>query len=256
MNYHKQLYTIINDQKQRAFIPSKSNQMHYPKTSFVFSFLLLVLFTGALSAQTIQTSAYLPYQAGDTLIYQLLALPDGPPLVRTYTDHDFRGQTLLKAADTNGAFRLETFTARGWEWSLIRLADGTEILLDQPLPVLPGEVEQGQIIEIQKTCTLLKNAQKTGQGKVSVQMKVEGIDSAHMPFRNFEDCLTLTLHFKLEKGSITVQEYTEKMWLAPGIGLVKGVRQMAAPKGVKPVRIPYELSGRSIRGASLEGRRH
>ncbi len=234
--------------------------MHYPKKSRALFSLFILLLTGALSVLPKesygQTASYLPNHAGDTLIYQLLNTPDGPPRVCVYTDHDFRGQTVLKTADSNGAFRLESFTARGWEWYLIRLADGTEVLLDHPMTVLPGTVEQGQTIEVKETCSLLKNAQKTGQGKVSVQMTVEGIDSAHMPFRNFEECLTLTLHFKLEKGTVTLQEYTEKMWFAPGIGLVKGVRQMAAPKGAKPVRIPYELSGGRIRGAALEGRRH
>ncbi len=219
--------------------------------------ITLILLSGnGLSGQVIRTGPFLPYQPGDTLQYQLLNAPADAPFAEVhFALHDFRGSQTLKSEDKTGFFRLESHSPAGWTWYLIHQSDGTEVLPDKPLLVLPADSEKGQTYTVSQPCTFLKNGQKTGRGRITVAFTVDGIDSARMPFRNFEDCLTLTQQFKLERGSIVAQQYEEKMWFAEGIGLVKGVRQIPGHKGGKPTRIPYQLAGGNIGGKPLDGRR-
>lgn len=201
--------------------------------------LIILLFCGfskvLLAQQGIVIANFMPAKAGDSLFFQNAIQTNAPLITLFYAPVELRKQAALQRSESIGIARTEIQNEKGLQILLLRMPDGRELLLDEPLQLLPNKVDANHTYRDTVRYTLLREGAKIGNGILQSEIVVESFISAETPLRNFANCLVISCQFVMKPLSGTVEFYEAKEWYAPGVGLVKSF--------IKTYK--YDLSGKA-----------
>lgn len=164
---------------------------------------------------------YLPYQVGDSLVYQNAMREDERSVLHLPGLQFFRGDSLLRVADSRGGYRLERIGADGRSMYALFDGKGSEMIFKAPIQWLPAAVQQGHEIDSSYAYTLFEKGRKLRDGQQHLRVTVKGHDSTRTPLRNFADCLLIHTDTYTQLKSGARQGTTTSEWYAKGVGLVK-----------------------------------
>ncbi|GEM_PF-1446329 len=221
--------------------------------------LVFAFFGNVLQAQQdIAIAPYLPVQNGDSLFFQNMMQPETPPFIIAYSQSDLRKQLVINRVASTGSSRFEVQDDRGFQVVLFRFSDKRELLLDEPIVLLPPTVIANRTYRDTVRYTLLREGTKQEVGSLFCEAMVEGFVSAETPLRNFANCLVVSYRFvqRTTAGLDDVQEMKE--WYAKEIGLVKAFektyKQDVQGKKSQLKSIAISLQKAYLGGQWLEGK--
>ncbi len=220
-------------------------------------FLFCILTSVVVAQGKYPIADYLPNQLGDSLRFQTVAPEAGGHVMVAWPDTQvFRKQTVLKCTESTGAWRLETVTPdKGWQWYVLSLQRGQEMVFDMPLLVLPAEVEHGATYRQAATFAVYAGGRKQGGGALTIEVKVEGKDSSRTPLRNFDDCLVIVTTLTRTDPDGIRRGAETKAWYARHFGLVKMATESFA-LDARGNRLRTQKSAIMLEKAKIGGERY
>jgi hypothetical protein len=177
------------------------------------------MMNSAVMAATSYTIAeYFPFTGGNVWFYDRDIFIVG---TETLAFGQYDGRAMYNASELYSEHGFFHFGNDGWRLvGLQGYVDGFTLdLSDTPVVMANAEMEVGQSI----TSTI--PAGKLDDDEITLRSTLVSVQTVNVPAGTFQDCLKFEMEVTDSPGTV----YTENLWLAKGVGIVKAYRKSETP---------------------------
>ena len=186
-----------------------------------FILLLLNIIASQTIAQTIfKLKKYIPNKIGIEWQFKN-NVNDGlsPIVIRNAQKID--GKT--RREENNGDYRLQNITKNGLEIYKLYFVGNRFIEYENPIVLMPNKLKIGAVHQSETRYKTFINNELKEQGTQIYEVRIERLEDAQTPLRNYKNCLVIRTHALRIDESGSQKGYELEEWYAKGVGAVKVV---------------------------------